>query len=192
MKKTLIILLLAIPLASSAQIYFKMDAGLGGAFTFGDLKSYGIMAHLEPKVFILPSLSAGIRFEGDALFGGSIPVDAESDLEVGMSSRAAILLKGEYYFTDNKTRPFVGFGLGTYTIANTSGSGEGGASIAAGNHFGVAPELGVTFGNFRLSAMYHILTGDNLVEMSAGSPANISMNYLVVQLGFKVFTVGAK
>ena len=49
------------------------------------------MAHLEPKVFILPNLSAGLRFEGDALFGGSIS-DAESDLEVGVSSRAAILL----------------------------------------------------------------------------------------------------
>lgn len=191
MRKAFIVLLLAVPLASNAQIFFKMDGGLGGAFTFGDIKSYGIMASVEPKVFILPSLSAGLRIEGDALFGGSISADTESDIEMGVSSRAAILLKGEYYFTDNNTRPFVGFGLGTYTIANTSG-GTSGASIAAGNHFGVAPELGVTFGNFRLSAIYHILTGSNLVEMSAGSPAEISMNYLVVQLGFKIFTIGAK
>jgi hypothetical protein len=190
MRKALFVLLLVIPLASNAQIFFKMDGGLGGAFTFGDLKSYGIMAHVEPKVFILPSLSAGLRFEGDALFGGSIPDAEATDLEVGVSSRAAVLLKGEYYFTDNKTRPFVGFGLGMYTIANTSGSGTGGASIAAGNHFGVAPEIGVTFGNFRLSAMYHILTGDNLVEVSAGSPSEISMSYLVIQLGFKIFSVG--
>ena len=77
-----------------------------------------------------------------------------------------------------------------YTVANTSGSGSGAASIQAGNHFGVAPEIGVTFGNFRLSAMYHILTGENLVEMSAGAPKEISMSYLVVQLGFKVFSVG--
>jgi hypothetical protein len=191
MRRILFLTLLAIPLVSNAQIYFKMDAGIGGAFTFGDLKSYGIMAHLEPKVFILPSLSAGLRFEGDALFGGTIS-EAESDLEVGVSSRAAIILKGEYYFTDNHTRPFAGLGIGSYTIANTSASGDGGASIGAGNHFGVAPELGVTFGNFRLSAIYHILTGSNLVDMSAGSPKEISMNYLVLQLGFKIFTVGAK
>lgn len=191
MKRILFLLLVTTPLLSNAQVFFKMDAGIGGAFTFGDLKSYGIMAHLEPKVFILPNLSAGLRFEGDALFGGSIS-DAESDLEVGVSSRAAILLKGEYYFTDNHTRPFAGLGVGSYTIANTSASGDGGASIGAGNHFGVAPELGVTFGNFRLSAIYHILTGSNLVDISAGSPREISMNYLVLQLGFKIFTVGAK
>jgi outer membrane protein X len=191
MRKTLFVVLLAIPLVSNAQIFFKMDAGLGGAFTFGELKSYGITAHVEPKVFILPSLSAGLRFEGDALFGGSV-MDAETDLNVGVSSRAAVLLKGEYYFSDNKTRPFIGLGAGSYTIANTSASSEGGASIGAGNHFGVAPELGVTFGNFRLSAMYHIVTGSGLVNMSAGSPKEISMNYLVVQLGFKVFSIGGK
>jgi outer membrane protein X len=189
MKKALFVLSLVIPLASNAQLFFKLDAGLGGALTFGDLKSYGIMAHVEPKVFILHSLSAGMRFEGDALFGGSIS-DAETDLNVGVSSRGAILLKGEYYLSDNKTRPFLGLGLGMYTIANTAASGTGSASIEAGNHFGVAPEIGVTFGNFRLSTMYHILTGNNLVEMSAGAPAEISMNYLVIQIGFKIFSVG--
>jgi hypothetical protein len=189
MRKLLFALLLVIPFTSGAQIYFKMDGGLGGALTFGDLKSYGIMAHVEPKVFILPSLSAGLRFEGDALFGGTVTENAE-DLNVGVSSRAAILLKGEYYFTDNNTRPFVGFGLGRYTIANTSASGTGSASIQAGNHFGVAPELGVTFGNFRLSAMYHILTGSSLVEIGAGEPKEISMSYLVIQIGFKIFSVG--
>jgi hypothetical protein len=189
MKKALFVLAMVIPLASNAQVYFKLDAGLGGALTFGDLKSYGIMAHTEPKVFILPSLSAGLRIEGDALFGGSIS-DPETDLNVGVSTRAAILLKGEYYVSDNRTRPFVGFGLGTYTIANTSASGTGSASIQAGNHFGVAPEIGLTFGNFRLSAMYHIVTGSNLVEMSAGAPKEIGMNYLVIGMGFKIFSVG--
>jgi len=191
MKKALFVLAMVIPLASNAQIFFKLDAGLGGAFTFGDLKSYGIMAHTEPKIFILPSLSAGMRFEGDALFGGSI-TDTESDLSVGISSRAAILLKGEYYFSENKTRPFVGCGFGMYTIANNSASGTGSASLEAGNHFGVAPEIGVTFGNFRLSAMYHILTGNNLVEMTVGDPQEISMNYLVIQMGFKIFSVGER
>jgi hypothetical protein len=190
MRKTLFVLMMVLPLASNAQIFFKLDAGLGGALTFGDLRSYGIMAHTEPKVFILPSLSAGLRFEGDALFGGSISDAEGSNLDVGVSSRGAVLLKGEYYFTDNKTRPFAGLGFGMYTVANTAASGTGGASIEAGNHFGVAPEIGITFGNFRLSAMYHILTGDNLVEISAGSPSEISMNYLVIQLGFKIFSVG--
>ncbi len=190
MRKIMFALLVMIPLASGAQdIFFKMDAGLGGALTLGGLKSYGVSAFVEPKVFIIPSVSAGLRFEGDALFGGTVSDQAE-DLEVGLSTRAAILLKGEFYLGDNNTRPFVGLALGRYTIANTSASGTGSASIQAGNNFGLAPELGVAFGNFRLSAMYHIVTGNNLVTLSAGSTKEIAMNYLVIQIGWKIFSVG--
>jgi len=49
-----------------------VDTGIGAALTFADFKSYGIMAHTEPKVFILRGLSAGVRLEGDAFFGGTI------------------------------------------------------------------------------------------------------------------------
>lgn len=65
--------MLVLPTAMFAQnIGFRMDAGLGAGLTFGELKSYGIVAFAEPKVTIGPSITAGIRFEGDALFGGSI------------------------------------------------------------------------------------------------------------------------
>jgi hypothetical protein len=189
MKKVLLFILLVAPLALNAQVSFKLDAGLGAGLTFGDLKSYGIMAHTEPKVFILPTLSAGLRFEGAALFGGTITDQAE-DLNVGLSTRAAILGKVEYYFIDQRIRPFVGLAAGRYTIANTTASGTGTASIQAGNHFGVGPEVGVTLNNFRISAMYHIVTGENLVEIDAGAPREISMNYLVIGIGFKIFSVG--
>jgi len=189
MKKILIILMLILPTAMFAQnIGFRMDAGLGAGLTFGELKSYGIVAFAEPKVTIGPSITAGIRFEGDALFGGSITEDAE-DLEVGMSTRAALLLRGEYFIGSNSTRPFVGLGFGRYTIANTSASGTGSASIQASNNFGVAPELGFAFGNFKLSAMYHFVGGETLVEIDAGEPKTISNNYLGILMSFRVFGV---
>ncbi len=190
MKKFMLVLIASIPLVANAQgVYFKLDAGLGGALTFGDFKSYGIAAFTEPKVFIIPSVSAGLRLEGDVLFGGTISDQAE-DLNVGLSTRAVILLKGEFYVGQSNTRPFVGLGLGRYTIANTSASGTGSASISAGNHFGLAPEIGVTFGNFRLSGMYHIVTGENLVTLSTGGTKEVSLNYFVIQIGFKIFSVG--
>ncbi len=181
--------MLILPTAMFAQnIGFRMDAGLGAGLTFGGLKSYGIVAFAEPKVTIGPSITAGIRFEGDALFGGSITEDAE-DLEVGMSTRAALLLRGEYFIGSNSTRPFVGLGFGRYTIANTSASGTGSASIQASNNFGVAPELGFAFGNFKLSAMYHFVGGETLVEIDAGEPKTISNNYLGILMSFRVFGV---
>ena len=185
----MIILIAILPTAMFAQnIGFRMDAGLGAGLTFGDLKSYGIAAFTEPKVTIGPSITAGIRFEGDVLFGGSITDNAE-ELEVGMSTRAAILLRGEYFIGSNKTRPFVGLGFGRYTIANTSASGTGSASIQASNNFGVAPELGFAFGNFKLSAMYHIVGGETLVDIGLGDPKQISNNYLGILMSFRVFGV---
>jgi len=189
MKKLWILLLVLMPTLSIAQnVGFRLDAGLGAGLSFSGLKSYGIAAFTEPKVTIGPNITAGIRFEGDVLFGGKVMDEAES-LEVGMSTRAAILLRGEYFIGQNKTRPFVGLGLGRYTVANTSASGTGAASIVAGNNFGVAPELGFAFGNFKLSAMYHIVGGTTILAMEVGDPKEISNNYLGILMSFRIFGV---
>lgn len=182
------IVLLAIGIAANAQDRFiKGDVGIGGALTFGEIKSYGISASFEPKYFFNPRVSAGLRFEGDALFGGSI--DAEnSQVDVNTSSRAAILAKGEYYLSEKRNRAFIGIMGGRYTQANVGSSSSGSASIAAISTFGFATELGYTFNNFRVSGIYHIVPGTDQVSVSSGDPIEISRNYLVIQLGFKVFS----
>jgi len=185
-------MLMCIPAAMFAQdIGFRLDAGLGAGLTFGEMKSYGIVAFTEPKVTIGPSITAGVRFEGAALFGGKIS-DVAEDLEVGLSTRALIALRGEYFIGQNNTRPFVGMGFGRYTIANTSASGTGAASITAGNYFGFAPEIGFAFGNFKLSAMYHFVGGSTLVTVEIGEPKEISNNYLGILMSFRVFGVHDK
>lgn len=186
MKKSLLLLaMLIVSTITFAQVSFKMDGGVHGGFSFGELKMYGIGASLEPKVFITPKISAGARFEGSALFGGKISTTGE-DVSASVSSTAAFLAKGEYYTNDEGTRPFFGLGLGYYTVGSSSG-GTGGATVSAGNHFGLAPQIGVTFNNFRLSGIYHIITGKDLVTVSAGETQEISRNYLVIELGFKIF-----
>lgn len=191
MKKTLLMIaLVALGFAANAQERFiKGDVGIGGAMTFGEISSYGISASFEPKLFLNSQVSVGLRLEGDALFGGSI--DAEnSQVDVNTSSRAAILAKGEYYLSDNKNRLFVGLMAGRYTQANIGTSSSGSASVAAVSQFGFAPEIGYTFNNFRVSGIYHFVPGTDLVSVSVGDPIEVSRNYLVIQLGFKVFSVG--
>lgn len=189
MKKLLVFLFVIAPLMIHAQsIGFRLDAGLGGALTFGSFKAYGISGFSEPKVTIGPHITAGIRLEGDVLFGGNID-DSGEDVEVGMSTRAATLIKGEYFVTKSKVRPYVGLGLGRYTSANITASGTGAASITAGNHFGLAPEVGIALGFFKLSAMYHIVTGNDILTLSTGGTEEISRNYLVVQMGFRIFGI---
>jgi hypothetical protein len=189
MRKLLILVFILMPAALMAQgIGFRMDAGLGAALSFGEMKAYGMAAFTEPKVTIGPNITAGIRFEGDVLFGGRLDDQAET-FDVGMSTRAAILLRGEYFLGMKNTRPFVGLGLGRYTLANTSASATGAASIVAGNNFGVAPEIGFAFGHFKLSAMYHFVGGATLVDIEAGAPREISNNYLGLLMSFRIFGV---
>jgi hypothetical protein len=188
MKKTfLLIALIAVGFAANAQERFiRGDVSIGGALTFGEVSSYGISAAFEPKFFFNSQVSVGLRLEGDALFGGTINAE-DSQVEVNSSSRTAILAKGEYYFTDNRNRPFIGLMAGQYTQANIGTSSSGSASVAAVSNFGFAPEIGYTFNNFRVSGIYHFVPGTDKVSVSTGDPIEVSRNYLVIQLGFKVF-----
>ena len=112
MKKSFLLLtMLLLSSIAFSQVSFKTDGGIHGGFSFGEAKMYGIGAALEPKVFITPKISAGVRFEGTALFGGSIDASGE-DVSASVSSTAAFLAKGEYYTKDEGTRPFFWIWIG--------------------------------------------------------------------------------
>jgi len=190
MKKLFIILFAAVALSANAQnISFQLVTGLGGAFTFGEMPAYGISAAVEPKIFINSNISAGLRFEGDVLIGGNIDTDNPTELTVGMSSRTAQLIKAEYYFTDMKARPYAGFGIGRFTQANIGTSSAGDVSLQAVNGFGVAPEVGIALGGFRISAIYNIVPGKELVEIELGDTREVAKNYLVIQMSWKMFNI---
>ena len=186
MRKALFITLLLIGSNANAQMFLRGDATIGSAFTIGNLKSYGISTGYEPKLFFNENISVGLRAEGAVMFGGKIAGESE-DIKVQMSSRAAYLLKGEYYIGGGDTKPFVGLMAGYYTQANIGAGGNGSASIGASRNFGFAPEIGVTFGNFRISGMYHIVGGSEIVTLSSGEEKRIPHSYFVVTLGFKTF-----
>ncbi len=171
------------------NIFFRSDAGVGAALSFGQNNAYGIAAFAEPKLFINPQVSLGLRFEGDVLFGGKISSDGQT-VDVGLSTRAALLFKGEYYLSENDNRPFFGLGFGRYTIANTSAGGNGSATItAAPNNFGFAPEIGMAFGNFRISGMYHFVMGKDIMTLTNGETREIPRNYISITLGFRAFGI---
>lgn len=191
MKKLAIIVFAISTFSLNAQdVSFQIITGIGGAMSFGDMPGYGISASAEPKVFITNNIAVGLRFEGDVLIGGNIDTENTSELSVGMSSRAAQLIKAEYYLTDMKVRLYGGFGLGRFTQANIGATGAGDISLVANSGFGVAPEIGLALGGFRLSAIYNIVPGKDLVEITVGDAREISKNYLVLQMSWKVFKIG--
>jgi len=84
--------------------------------------------------------------------------------------------------------------FGRYVQANSGVSVDGteipDSSLSAVKSFGFAPEIGVTFNNFRLSGIYHIVSEGDGATISTGSGAEVDRNYFVIQLGFKIFQVG--
>lgn len=199
MKHLLLVLTLFTASASFSQDYFfRSDAAIGGGFTLGKLKAYGISASVEPKFFFNPNISVGLRAEGDVLFGGSIDGN-EGNVTLGVSSRAAYGLKGEYYFGDGNTKPFVGLMLGRYTQANIGTAvKDDNASVSASavRAFGLGPEIGITFGNFRISGMYNFVPGKDLVTINTSvggiETVEVGRSYVVIQLGFRAFGIGDK
>ena len=189
----LICALCATSFSFSQDSFFRVDGGIGAAFTAGNFSAYGISASSEPKFFFNENISVGLRLEGDVLFGGKIDGD-HGDVNIKMSTRAAYLAKGEYYFGKGNTKPFVGLMAGMYTQANVGVSVSGssaGTSISAVRTFGFAPQVGFAFGNFRISGMYHVVPGKELVNITTSTggieAVSVGHNYWVVQMGFRIF-----
>ncbi|MDR1347376.1 MAG: hypothetical protein LBJ63_02950 [Prevotellaceae bacterium] len=179
MKKFLFIAVLFCGVALSAQSQefkpFRVDMGLGYGLPFSDGLKGGVQFYLEPKYEIAPQIAVGFRWEG-SLFAGD-DVEGQS-VDVKLSS--AFMATGDYYFNNNKFRPFVGLGLGLYSI--------GGASVdvavedvpvatveAEGkNNFGALIRAGFDVSHFRFALSYTY----------GGKMGDETFHFLGVTIGF--------
>jgi hypothetical protein len=197
--------LLALSLASAlasgdafaeAESYeqIRVDAGMSGAFvSVSDRNGAGMVA--EIKVMVHDHVAIGGRVEVAVMFGGHIGQD-DRPLDVAMA--ACGLAKGEYFLIDGPVRPFVGLGIGGYTIGSqtiTSGPNTAGIDQQTGRYFGVAPQIGIDLGRLRLAATYNAILGATLeVRQTIGDveqTSKLSQNYLSLELSFR-FAGGRK
>ncbi len=191
--------LLAVAPAARAQARsyqpFRVDLTVFGAYAPSDATAWGIGAALEPKFNLTDDLSLGLRLEGSAFVTQDVSVGSGgSEVSVSQGARAvsAYLAKADYYLGSSSTRPFVGLGLGLYRIGSATQSVSGGAvvqSAAALDGFGFCPQIGVSFGGFRVAATYHVVTGGDLVVVTqaVGAPAptevKLSKNFVAFEIG---------
>jgi outer membrane protein X len=153
MKKLLLSVALFCGVALSVQAQdftpFRVDGGVGYGLPFNDGLDGGVLFYLEPKYEVIPQLSVGIRWEG-ALFAG-----ANEGVSVNLSS--AYLATGDYFFTNNKFRPFVGLGLGAYSVGGGSidlGNGQT-SDVDGETNFGALLRAGFDVSHFRLALAYN-------------------------------------
>lgn len=136
---------------------FKVDVSLGYAIpqtSQGAGRNAGAIFVIEPKYAVMDQLSIGIRLEG------AVMVNVDDAGETGKGQvNASYLATGDYYFSNNKFRPFLGAGAGVFTYANVSTDDDISTidDIPTTSNFGFMARGGFEYGHLRLGVEYNFV-----------------------------------
>lgn len=143
MKNLSISLVVSLMLASSiyCQDYNRFKLGLGAGLAGGEgngSKDFGVggLFTIEPAYRLNDNIAIGLRLE-TAVFG-----EDSSGFIHFPEIISSITVNGQYYFSSEQFRPFVGIGLGIYFPAEFS-------------TFGFYPRIGFDLGNFTFALEYN-------------------------------------
>ncbi|MFN8244845.1 MAG: OmpW family outer membrane protein [Ferruginibacter sp.] len=132
---------------------FKVDVSLGYAKPESSETDGGVLFAIEPKYAIIDQIAVGLRMEA--------AVTAKID-NVGDDSKAkanvSYLLTGDYYFNNNKFRPFGGLGAGLFTFASVDTNTASAADVPIDSKFGFMARAGFEYGHLRLGLEYNFVS----------------------------------
>lgn len=161
MKKilTVVVLVLFAAAAVNAQEFkqFRVGIGAGYAKAGGSGGGGGLMFAIEPGYRVNDQILANFRWESAAVIRGTVD-DTGADLDV--AAIGSYTLNGQYFFSNNNFRPFVGVGFGMFSLAavtiESSGTGGGGAASAE-TKFGFYPRFGFDASHFTFCIDYNFI-----------------------------------
>lgn len=130
---------------------FKTDVSLGYAIPQGSGTKGGVIFVIEPKYAVLEQLSVGLRMEGAAL--ANVDLNGETGT---VRVLASYLATSDYYFTNNKFRPFGGVGTGFFRMASIDIK-DTNLQIPQSSEFGFMARAGFEYGHLRLGVEYNFL-----------------------------------
>lgn len=138
---------------SNGRIFkkFKVDVSIGYAKPQSSDTKAGAIFVIEPKYAVLDQLSVGARLEAAAL--ANIDVNGDNSKVRLLGS---YLGTADYYFTNNKFRPFAGAGAGMFTMASIDVEGTN-EKIPSTSTFGFMARAGFEYGHLRLGLEYNFL-----------------------------------
>jgi hypothetical protein len=151
-----------------ARIYkpFKVDVGINLTFPANTDLTVGGGFFVEPRYGINDHLQVGLHLgsniigEGQFLFHNTQAVTKAQAI-------GNISLTGDYIFTKENVRPYLGMSAGMYRRSDYEIIDESSGTIInnQGTHvnFGVAPRMGVVAGKFRMDATFHF-TGSGITD----------------------------
>lgn len=164
---------------------FKVDVSAGYAMPQGSGSKGGVVVVTEPKYAVLDQLALGIRFEFAVMARGyGTGSSASKDLE--LKGSGSYLFTTDYYFSKSYSfRPFIGAGLGVYSLAAGTTANGGSISDDVDSKFGQMARVGFEAGHFRLGAEYNFVPDTELTNfLGSTTTKTISKNsYLGIKIG---------
>jgi outer membrane protein W len=185
MKKiTFSIFLLAVVAIANAQEFkpFKVDLSTGYAIPSGKGAKGGVLFVVEPKYAVMPDLSVGLRIE-IAVMARGMTDNAGNIAEVDVKAAGSYLATGDYYLTKNTVRPFVGAGVGLFSLASATANSTNGGVSAASSKFGGMLRTGVEISHFRLGVEYNLVGSTDIKDASNETIGTSKNSYIGIKLG---------
>jgi outer membrane protein W len=183
MKKilTVAVVILLATAAANAQEFKKFRVGVAAGYAMpgGEGAKGGVCFAVEPGYRISDQLILGLRLESAVIVRG-FSEDLGAGFDVDVAGIGSYTVNGQYYFSNESFRPFVGAGLGLYSLAavkvDVSGFGSGEAA-AAESKFGFYPRVGFDAGHFTLQLEY------NLIPATKVDGGEFKNSYLGIKIG---------
>lgn len=194
MKTFILSVLVLAAFSATAQEFkpFKINLSVGYAKPAGPGASGGILASLEPKYGLSDRIDLGLRLEL-AVMARAYQIDGD-DAEGEVKGAGSCLLTGNYLLSDGNFRPFVGAGVGLFSVGSsgftvTNGMGVTNGDVAGGNKFGGMVRAGFKAGHFVLGLEYNLVRSTTgFLTTVPGTNVNYESNnsYFGVKLGVDI------
>jgi hypothetical protein len=166
---------------------FKVGLGLGFAApgNTGAGAGGGALFYVEPAYRATDNVSVGLRLESAVIARGVEGV-GDDDVKGDASSNVSYTLNTQYYFNDRYVRPFIGAGLGLFSLAavkfNSTGSNSIDADeVEAETRFGFYPRIGIDAGHFNFTIDYNFVPKTDIPGIG-----EVRNNYLGIKAGFTI------
>lgn len=191
MKNYLAGLFMLVALSAAAQEYkpFKVNLSVGYAKPINGGVSGGFLFAVEPKYGISDHVDIGLRLES-ALVARGIQINGNTTTS-DLGAYSSALITGNYLFGTSNVRPFLGVGVGVYSIAaagtviiDNSGQNPQTVNFVSDTKFGGMVRAGIKAGHFVAAVEYNAApTTDNTIGTARVSSEN---SYLGIKVGFDI------
>jgi hypothetical protein len=148
---------------------FQMEVGIPFNFGMSESSSFGSGFYVAPRYAASDRVHIGIKTGGYNLGEGKLWVDGDK-VDIEGVIVVPVVLTGDYYFNTDRSRPFIGLGIGMFRRNSFEFSKHNNQVNYAENEVkinpGLAPQIGVNSGHFRFSAAYNI-TGKSIANYAS-------------------------